>query len=43
MSTLTSQGSQQKEDNDLVPESLARGEEELRISLYRDGELLESI
>ena len=43
VSTLTSQGSQQKEDNDLVPESLARREEEFRISLYRDGELLESV
>ena len=43
LSTLTSQGSQRKEDNNLVPESFAQLEEEFRISLYRNGELLESI
>lgn len=43
LSSLTSQGGQQKEDNNIVPESFAQGEEEFKISLYRNGELLKSI
>lgn len=43
LSTLTSQGGQQKEDNNIVPESFAQGEEEFKISLYRNGELLKSV
>ena len=33
LSTLTNPGAQWKEDNNLVPERLAYGEEEFRISL----------